>query len=136
MRSECVPEAASSGTTRTVVPVQRDPGSCAMVRALVTRVLGGWGLPEDLVRDAVLVANELVANAIEHGAGPVWFGLSRTRTGIRMETGDGGAELPRLRSTGPTDERHRGLVIVGALSTGWGTEHRADGKVVWATMGA
>ena len=22
------------------------------------------------------------------------------------------------------------------LSTGWGTEHRADGKVVWATMSA
>ncbi|MCP3801089.1 ATP-binding protein [Allokutzneria sp. A3M-2-11 16] len=131
-----MPEAASSETMRTVVALQRDPGSCAAVRALVTNVLGRWGMPEDLVRDAVLVANELVANAVEHGAGPVWFGLSRTGTGIRMETGDNGADLPRLRSTGPRDERHRGLVIVGALSTGWGTEHRADGKVVWATMSA
>ncbi|WP_168200730.1 ATP-binding protein [Allokutzneria sp. NRRL B-24872] len=129
-----MPEAASSESTRTVVPLQRDPGACAAVRALVTRVLGDWAMPEELVRDAVLVANELVANAVEHGEGQVWFGLSRVGAGIRMETGDSGVELPRLRSTGPTDERHRGLVIVGALSTGWGIEHHPDGKVVWATM--
>ncbi|MFB9909171.1 ATP-binding protein [Allokutzneria oryzae] len=131
-----MPEAASSESTRTVVRLPLEPGSCATVRAFVTTVLCGWGMPDDLVRDAVLVANELVANAVEHGAGPVWFGLSRDRTGIRLETGDGGAERPRLRSTGPADERHRGLVIVAALSTDWGTEYGPDGKVVWTQMSA
>ena len=54
---------------------------------------------------------------------------------VRMHVAvrDGSAEVPRIREPGD-DEHGRGLRIVEALSTAWGSTPTRDGKVVWATL--
>jgi anti-sigma regulatory factor (Ser/Thr protein kinase) len=93
-----------------------------------------------LVDVTELAASELVANAVEHGAGAM-VGVRLERSGgrvtIRVKDGN-----PRSMPVMPEpeavedDESGRGLAIVTGLSDQWGAYLCADGqsKVVWAVM--
>ena len=81
--------------------------------------------------DVNLVATELVSNVVRH-----------TDDGGRMEAWDGDPfrvemhdSSPVLPQTAPaTTKGGRGLRIVDALSSNWGSEPLPDGKVVWAEL--
>lgn len=112
----------------------REPESVALARRLTAAALDAWHLYE-LVDSAVLVCSELVTNSVEHAKGAS-FRLTVTRRpeGVRIAVVD----LSRLRPvTRPEDvggECGRGLVIVDALSSVWGTDALRWGKRVWAEL--
>jgi anti-sigma regulatory factor (Ser/Thr protein kinase) len=91
--------------------------------------------PAELQELVVLLASELVTNAVLHGRGPVELRLSHAGDRIKIEVSDGDPD-PLPPSAGrPPDGQHsgRGLLIVDSLSDRWGNRPRRTppGKIVW-----
>ncbi len=104
-----------------------DPGRC---RAL----LEDW-LPADADRDIILlVASELVTNAVLHGAGERFLRATRDDGTVRIGVVDQSPSQPRRRSPERDDPTGRGLRLVERLAAGWGVEAAADRKEVWALV--
>lgn len=84
--------------------------------------------------DAVLVADELVSNARQHGLPPrkIHLGFTRNRERLRIEVDDASPEQPALRT--PDDSGGRGLLLVRQLAVAWGTRHYDGRKTVWAEL--
>jgi anti-sigma regulatory factor (Ser/Thr protein kinase) len=92
-------------------------------------------LPDELASDAELVVTELVTNAVLHGEPPICFRLRGRRDRVRIEVVDAGQSVP-LKGRETTDGMTgRGLAVVESLTSAWGVEPAADGKVVWAELG-
>jgi anti-sigma regulatory factor (Ser/Thr protein kinase) len=119
--------------------------SVAQARRQVTRTLRAWGLPE-LVEDAVLIASELVTNAICHGAAPVWHTMRQLvladgSAPVCLVVGDGGPGCGPRRSAGsaapqvdPYGTSGRGLCIVDTLTSAWKVLPGPTGHQVWAEL--
>lgn len=95
---------------------------------LARRVLG----PGDLATDAELLLSELLTNAITHGAGPD----IRVVIALHVEVHDDGVEgSPTVQEGGscdPTRPDHgRGLFLVEALASEWGTRQDDAGTTAW-----
>lgn len=110
--------------------------SVSLSRAYTRRELSHLGVrSQSLLDDAELVTSELVSNVVRHVGG--LFGVWWQRVGdvIRVEVSDRGAPLDlRIPETEVLGESGRGLLIIDALSTGWGVNNALDGKVVWAEL--
>ena len=111
----------------------RAPGKA---RAAARAALLRWRVedPAD-VDDVVLMVDELVANAVVHGNGPVRVRLVVRDLMLRAEITDSSPEGPpeRPRERGPDAENGRGLFLVDALSSESGTDLCETGKSVWFT---
>ena len=90
----------------------------------------------DLVEDAALVASEMVTNAVLHGDSAFRVHVTDDALGVRIAVEDAQAGLVAPRIPEPDALNGRGLVIVEALSTRWGWEPHAGGKMVWAELAA
>ncbi|MFI7342955.1 ATP-binding protein [Streptomyces sp. NPDC050085] len=109
----------------------------AEVRHSAAAVLEHWGAGDDLCATAPLVVSELVTNSVVHAASsPDVCVLVEYADGVHIAVRDTGRGLPAPRSAASGDaECGRGLTLVAALSTAWGTTVYGDGsKVVWANL--
>jgi anti-sigma regulatory factor (Ser/Thr protein kinase) len=117
----------------------RDPAQVGQARRLVRESLARWGLG-DYIDFTVLIASELVTNALRHGAGTITIQLSRTGHDLRIEVHDQGAGRPVRRHAGTADEGGRGLeVIDGLIGMHYGHRGCTDddtgpGKTVYVVM--
>ncbi|MFC7308973.1 ATP-binding protein [Streptomyces monticola] len=93
---------------------------------------------EDHVDTVVLVASELVTNAIRYGTKPgdrVRLVLDADGSRTRVEVHDPVRRRPRPRPESANRDRGRGLVILDALCSGrWGVDPVPLGKAVWAEV--
>lgn len=121
------------------------PRGARLARRLASCQMDAWGWRHGTpAHDSVeLIAAELAANAATHGRVPgrdAELRLSREDGGhIRIEVSDArGERLPEGRDTGSVEDGGRGLLLVDALATEWGTAPRpgAPGKTVWAVVPA
>ena len=148
-------EASSSPAEVTTWTLFHRPTPVVHGRKLVRRMLSDLGLAEDLVDDGVLMASELIANAVRHARSPYELRMYRTdRTaicevvdGLRIlpQIPDGKAEGLSLQDIDSIDdltrlECGRGLEVVYQLSKGHcgarftktcATSTPVDGKAVW-----
>jgi anti-sigma regulatory factor (Ser/Thr protein kinase) len=109
--------------------------AAGQARDLVRAHLEELGVVERrVVDDAVLVASELVANALQHAELPAELRLISSRSELRVEVHDRSAAQPQRRRPDPHDDRGRGLTIVAALSEAWGARPTRTGKVVWSVV--
>ncbi|MGP3991960.1 ATP-binding protein [Streptomyces sp. 3N207] len=109
-----------------------DPVSPGYARRATADALRSWGVAESESDEIVLMAHELVTNAVEHARGPVRLRLRLSREHcVICDVGDGSRETPRLRQTGPDAESGRGLTLVDALSDSFGTRPTPTGKITW-----
>jgi hypothetical protein len=103
------------------------------VRHVVCDLLDGQaGL---MVDDAILVTDELVSNAHQHGTAPRVCRLALINQGLclRIEVGDASSRQPKIRI--PDLSGGRGLFLVDRLASSWGvTGHQDQGKTVWAEL--
>jgi signal transduction histidine kinase len=83
-------------------------------REQARKALFGWGLGEH-TEIAELILDELVANAICHGAGPVKTRISYHSGRLRMEVHDDGPGRPVRRRASADDESGRGLALIDGL---------------------
>ncbi|MFJ8939661.1 SpoIIE family protein phosphatase [Streptomyces sp. NPDC102365] len=101
-------------------------------RAFASGVLTSWRFAPDLHDLGVLAASELVANSLQHGTPPMRLRLRRTDRRLIVEVTDGDDHLPRRRRAEPADESGRGIAIIAAIASNWGSRRApGGGKAVW-----
>ena len=126
-------EGSTRLTTRLALAPSAQTGSVAR-RAL--RQLFETARTEDGAREtAVLLATELVTNAVEHGHGAAYLDAFVDDRSIRLEVTDASTVTPQPNTAvSELDERGRGLLLIDALASRWGIEPRPDGKTVWCEL--
>ena len=116
------------------------PEQAATVRAFLAAALAGCPAADDVV----LMADELVSNAIQHSRSGGPGGTFRLRLTVRpgssahVEVADAGGNWTGSGGEPLADEdrlRGRGLRIVGALAATWGVHGDETGRTVWFTAG-
>jgi len=93
-----------------------------------------WHLDE-MRHDAVIVASELVENAVLHAGTACRLVLRYNARGLTVAVRDhrpGGLPPPRPVDSGTL--RLHGLFLVAAVSREWGVTSTKDGKIVWAFL--
>ncbi|WP_430784326.1 ATP-binding protein [Actinoplanes sp. G11-F43] len=109
-------------------------GSARHARDIATEACLRWDLP-DLIAPASLVANELVANVVDHAHTMMTLRLSVRDRYLNIAVRDGSPEPPVARTPAPAEVLGgRGLLLVSELAHSWGHLPSKDGKVVWAAI--
>jgi anti-anti-sigma factor len=136
---------------RGALPLAPSPTAPATARRFVRDTCRAWRLDavedssdptarrwvEDLIDRAVLVASELVTNAVVHSQGPVRLRLELHQERLHLAVYDQSPRLLALAAE-PGDleaEGGRGLLIVDQLASAWGV-HPAPGggKAIWCVL--
>ncbi|NHC46675.1 ATP-binding protein [Motilibacter aurantiacus] len=118
-----------------VATVPRAAESSARLRSLLWTTFACWACDPDRLDDAALVLSELVGNAVRHGEGDLMrVRLRRTGNVLRIGVQDDSDRRPEPREASFEEESGRGMLIIDALSSSWGCEPLAVGKVVWAEV--
>ena len=86
----------------------------------------------DGLRDLTeLLASELTGNVVLHVGSPMTVRISHHGSTVRVEIDDDSTDAPVLAQTDPFADRGRGLMLLNALASDWGTRYRDNGKTVW-----
>ena len=90
----------------------------------------------DLAETAMLLASELITNALRHGTGEITVLVTPVDGAVRVDVADENPMPPRARNARWQDEGGRGLLIVEKLATSWGMESlpQGRGKSIWFTL--
>jgi anti-sigma regulatory factor (Ser/Thr protein kinase) len=124
------------------IHVPHDPAGAREARRALDAALENL-VPPNLRADALLVAAELLGNAVRHAAplpgGEITLGwrvqTDEVDTIIDLRVCDGGSTLvPRERIPEPDAVGGRGLAIVSALTRAWGVERYDASQCVWARL--
>ena len=113
--------------------------SVCRARQLTRERLSRWGTADDTCETAILIISELVTNAVVHAPGDHVICELRDGNGrlhIAVEDQGYGPTGPQLRGASE-DEGGRGLFLVDAVSSRWGTHDTSQygsGRVVWAEL--
>ncbi|MDJ0344957.1 ATP-binding protein [Streptomyces sp. H10-C2] len=115
-----------------VLPFGGDPGEIAGLRRVVRLQLKVWGNAE-LAHPVALAVTELAANAVNHvGHGaPATLVMHLDDDTLRLELHDGSPQPPAATEPSPDDECGRGLLILAAITSDWGSLRTTAGKLVW-----
>ena len=116
------------------VRLTRKPAAAAEARSQVRVANRDWKIPVD-PDIALLLASDLVTNAIMHGAGEtLTLAIRCSRGHLRIDVYD----KSRYRPVGANDlvdaGTGRGLVLVAALSADWGSFRTPAGKAMYFTL--
>jgi anti-sigma regulatory factor (Ser/Thr protein kinase) len=123
----------------TVHPLRRislrlGPAAAAEARRQVEAAVYAYRTPVD-VSVAVLLASELVTNAIRHQAGETAeLVIDCARGQLRVDVHDTSGSLPVLMDAPADAESGRGLMLVATLSADWGYYRTPAGKAVYFTL--
>ena len=121
------------------------PAAVPWARRLLGQTLREWELT-GLSDTALLLVSELVTNAFKASAactrpgrepaqrGFIGLAVHRLDTCLLLEVWDASPAPPVLQEPDPATESGRGLLLVEALSSKWGQEPAAGGKVVWCEV--
>ncbi|GAA2593816.1 ATP-binding protein [Actinomadura fulvescens] len=111
--------------------------TASLARALTGETLHAWRITDPAaVDDIVLMVDELITNAIVHGAGPVRLRLRLDGARVVAEVTDDNPAAPGSPSSPPLldwSEQGRGLLLVAALASEFGCRPEDPGKTVWFT---
>ena len=117
-----------------LVDLHGDGRAARTARHAAAAALAGWGIPAPVTDDAVLLAGELVNNAVTHTGRPRHLRVRRLADELVLEVADADARPPRRLDAGSTAEGGRGLLILDALASGWGVRYDGAGKTVWCEV--
>ena len=110
------------------------PAAAAAARRQVRAAVYAWEVPVD-PHTAVLLTNELVTNAITHGAGETVLLVITCACGhLRVDVHDTSWSAPVPVDTPADAEAGRGLMLIANLSAEWGYYRTRAGKAVYFTL--
>lgn len=107
------------------------PASAAEARQFVGSALGDADAGSREV--GVLLASELVTNAVVHGEGPLRISIGRHGDTVRVEVSDAALAVPKVQPPDLARTHGRGMAIVESFASRWGAQPLPGGlgKVVW-----
>lgn len=113
--------------------------SVPSARQLLAATLQEWGVDErdpcfEVRDDLLLVASELLTNAVKVSRGPVTLSCEGHRDRVELVVGDDNDAPAVPQAPGPEAPSGRGLAIVDRLSAAWGQRRSGSAKEVWARM--
>jgi hypothetical protein len=116
------------------VRLTRKPAAAAEARSQVRAVICAWRIPVD-PDIAVLLASDLVTNAIMHGDGQtITLAIRCSCVHLRVDVYYAPRSLPMAVDDRAVTETGHGLVLVATLSTEWGSFLTPASKVVYFTL--
>lgn len=107
-----------------------DQGAARQARAAIGSALSTVVSP-DSAEVLVLLASELVTNAVLHAHSAPTVVVWLEPSSVRLEVRDQSATPPRIRHYGPLSTTGRGLRLLEHLTTRWGVVTGTTGKTVW-----
>ncbi|MET8680693.1 SpoIIE family protein phosphatase [Streptomyces sp. NPDC004647] len=114
--------------------VWRLPDAVVHARRFTARTLRSWGLEENM-DVALLVVSELVTNALIHTQGEVRLDLTVTVGRLRVAVSDLSPRAPaKPVIVGWESTGGRGILLVEAMSSSWGSVPVSGGKQVWSEI--
>ncbi len=116
------------------VEFESDPRLVATARAFVRTRLEQWEVAEH-IDSAVLVASELVTNAVLHARTAIKLTVALAGEKVRIEVHDQNSRQPMIAATDLNATSGRGLSMVNLIARSWGVENHPDGKILWAELG-
>jgi anti-sigma regulatory factor (Ser/Thr protein kinase) len=134
---QCPPDLLAGASRQIELAI--GPEAAKAARDFTHSTLRDWHLDE-LVQEAVLIASELVTNAIRHGqsgadSAAVELSWQRHAGRVVCMVTDRSLRPPVLGSPDRDSESGRGLQVVQALAATWGWMMLgAAGKAVWAAL--
>ncbi|MER6466760.1 SpoIIE family protein phosphatase [Streptomyces sp. NPDC001228] len=115
--------------------VWRVPEAARHARRFSRRTLRSWGVTDDAMDTGLLVVSELVTNALIHTDGPVRLDLTLVDHRLRIAVADASPRSPvKPANIGWEATGGRGILLVEAMSSAWGTVPVSGGKQVWADL--
>jgi anti-sigma regulatory factor (Ser/Thr protein kinase) len=133
LMDEPVPEAALAAA----YSVAADPRAVGPARSFMRSVLSAWGVDPDTIDTATLCLSELVTNAIIHTDVGCELRVVLDGGVLTTTVRDGGSNLVVDLSRVPVEPlavHGRGIQILSALSSRWGSELDAVGMTVWFVL--
>jgi sigma-B regulation protein RsbU (phosphoserine phosphatase) len=123
-------------TAHTVTMLPPDGRSATQARRLLEAAIDEASL-DGFVDEALLLVTELVTNAIVHAGTDIDLDIETGPGRLRVEVTDQSPGALPLAPESPaaTREGGRGLFLLDALATEWGTRHSGHGKSVWFVLG-
>ena len=109
--------------------LQAEPAAVGEARSVVRRSLEPSD--ESLVALVVLLADEVVTNAVVHGQGPIDIAVEVDEVRVKVMVRDRSETAPLSLRAARYAEGGRGLSIVEAVATRWGVLGAHPGKAVW-----
>lgn len=102
------------------------------VRQQLAGLLSPAPEPAGLLDQAELLTSELAANAVKASGRDIAVEVAVHHGWVQVSVLDRGPGRPTMLDPKPSEPGGRGLRIVGAVATGWGTRpDPAGGKTVW-----
>lgn len=118
--------------------VHPEPSAARRARHWVMKGVTAQGIGGRAHQVVELLTAELVTNALQHGPldGEVGVRVCVEVRGVswvvRVVVHDEGSALPQVREAAASDLHGRGMALVAALSSAWGTSPSpGGGKTVW-----
>ncbi|WP_328866164.1 ATP-binding protein [Streptomyces sp. NBC_00304] len=119
------------------IPVPGTPAGAASARRQIAEEIPDWGaaLGPVLLDAAVLVASELITNAVRHAdKGPITAGAYLSDEALRIAVIDTNFDIPEVGLPDAEEEDGRGLFLVAALADRHGFDPLPSGKRCWAEL--
>lgn len=108
-----------------------------LARHWASEVCTERGLPAEALGVLQLLVTEAVANAVEHGTGPITVEIDSLDGGVHVTVHDTCPDRPVLRHVGAMATGGRGVALIDRLASDWGVHQEPDpGKTVWFDVGA
>lgn len=125
------------GSTRTAsVTLPADTTAPGLARRFIRDTLDAWSLGGDLAERSVLCVSELVTNAVIHAGTAAAIIATLDAERLTVIVRDHGIEgsVEEIDEQDPERVSGRGLTLVGALASTWGSEQDGDGTTAWFEM--
>lgn len=112
-----------------------DLSAAHAAREHVAALLDEHHVTDEIADDLVLIASELAANAVRHGAPPAILRVTHDPDRIRITVSNhGDAPDPRVLTADPESGHGRGLAMVEAMADEVGWSRTGDRLDVWAEV--
>lgn len=129
-------EPVPPGALAAVHEVPADPEGVGEARRFLRRTLQEWGVDADTIDTAELCLSELVTNAVMHTQAGCGVRVLLDQGTLTTTVRDFGAQdaTPVKEGDDPLQTHGRGLLLVDALASRWGSELDSVGTTVWFVL--
>ena len=127
------PASSPPGARVVQFPVASDRSAVGPARHRLQDALREWETDPDVIDRATLCLSELVTNAVVHAASASWVRVTSDAGALRVTVRSLGSSSrgPDDDASDPLQVHGRGLQLVDALTTSWGSEEQAGGLMTW-----